>query len=383
MTSGENNSHQKHAKLKRPEVGHFGGNEVAILGTPCGNIKQLSGYLVEALEEFGPIGFVDADHKASEPDDSQAVSFTDKISFRRFDHKENFNSFQIRPHFNQCQLVLVNGNHFKADAQIIIIDSKKPLDRKLDRLTQPILVVKKSPDTEIPDYLESYIKDLPLLEWDQQESIAGFIKQWLFSRKPQLKGLVLAGGKSVRMQQDKGALEYHGISQRQYVFNQLRELGIEAFISCRPDQVNEIEEGLPLLSDTFQGLGPMGALLTAFREDPDCAWLAIACDLPYLTRDTIQFLVDNRDISKMATTFQSPYDEFPEPLITIWEPRSYSVLLNFLSQGYSCPRKALINSDVRLLEAPSPKDLSNVNHPEEYQQAIKQLTINDEAIDNA
>jgi molybdopterin-guanine dinucleotide biosynthesis protein A len=117
----------------------------------------------------------------------------------------------------------------------------------------------------------------------------------------------------------------------------------------------------------------MGALLTALREDPDSAWLAIACDLPFLTVDTIQFLIKNRDTSKIATAFQSPYDEFPEPLITIWEPKSYDVLLKFLSQGYSCPRKVLINSDVCLLQAPDTKDLSNVNHPEEYQEALKSI----------
>lgn len=375
MTSGENKKHQKHAKLKRPDLGQFGRNELAVLGTPCGSIKQLVRYLAKDLDPLGPIAFVDADHKAAEPEESQALSFTDKISFRRFDHLDQFNTYQIRPYFNRSELVLVNGNHFKASAQIVVVDSRKPLDRKLDRLTNPILVVKKDPEVSIPEYLHSYVEGLPVMEWDHQQTIADFVKKWLLSRRPGIKGLVLAGGKSIRMKQDKGALEYHGTSQRQYVHKQLQQLGVEAFISCRQEQIDQMEEGLPLLPDTFQGLGPMGALLTAFREDPDCAWLAIACDLPYLTLDSLRYLVDNRDASKVATAFQSPFDDFPEPLITMWEPKSYPVILNFLSQGYSCPRKVLINSDVRILEAPHPKELGNVNHPEEYREAIKRLTI--------
>ncbi len=373
MTSGENNGHQKHAKLKRPNLGHYGRNEIAIMGTPCGNIKQLAQVLINSLQFKEQIAFVDADHQSTTPEGSGSLVYTDKISFRRFDYLAQFNPFQIRPHFNHCELVLVNGNHFKAAAQILVIDPKKPLERKLDRITDVILVVKKEVDVEIPDYLRPYIIDTPVMAWEDQEAIAGLIEKWLKERKPKLRGLVLAGGKSVRMKKDKGGLQYHGISQRQYVFQQLQELGIDVVVSCRPEQAAQIEEGLPLLTDTFYNLGPMGALLTAFREDPDSAWLAIACDLPFLTVDTIQFLIKNRDTSKIATAFQSPYDEFPEPLITIWEPKSYGVLLNFLSQGYSCPRKVLINSDVCLLQAPDTKDLSNVNHPEEYKEAVADI----------
>ncbi len=62
--------------------------------------------------------------------------------------------------------------------------------------------------------------------------------------------------------------------------------------------------------------------------------------------------------------------QFPEPLITIWEPKSYFKLLYFLGLGYSCPRKVLINTDCHVIEAPNVKALQNVNYPEEYE-AVK------------
>ena len=64
---------------------------------------------------------------------------------------------------------------------------------------------------------------------------------------------------------------------------------------------------------------------------------------------------------------------FPEPLITIWEPKSYPLLLQYLGQGYSCPRKVLINTEVKLVEPPEKKELFNANHPEEYAAAINEL----------
>jgi molybdopterin-guanine dinucleotide biosynthesis protein A len=75
----------------------------------------------------------------------------------------------------------------------------------------------------------------------------------------------------------------------------------------------------------------------------------------------------------MATAFYDSEGKFPEPLITIWEPRSYPQLLQFLGLGYSCPRKALINSDVKLLTITDVAELRNVNDPEAYERTVQAL----------
>jgi len=100
----------------------------------------------------------------------------------------------------------------------------------------------------------------------------------------------------------------------------------------------------------------------------------LACDLPFLTAATLDFLVQQRQPDRMATALRSPWNDFPEPLVTIWEPRSYGQLLRFLSLGYSCPRKALINSDIALLKPPVPAELRNVNTPEERAAAEQELS---------
>jgi len=121
------------------------------------------------------------------------------------------------------------------------------------------------------------------------------------------------------------------------------------------------------LPDTFVDLGPYGAILSAFREKPDAAWLVVACDLPLLDIETLQYLVAHRNPSAVATTFESPFDGLPEPLITIWEPKAYPILLSFLSQGYTCPRKALRNNDVHIIKAENADALMNVNTQDELE----------------
>ena len=376
--------HQKHAAITRPAYGSFARNEWAIIGTPCGNIQKLAFLLTEALSKQYKVAYVDADHKKPVVDDRSVMragatlEYTDKISHHRFELKEKMDVFQFRPSFNNMDVVIVNGNHFKAKHQIVVIDPKKEesLSRKLDRLTDVHLILLNENISGPYDYLKNHIENMnkvPCLNINDINGIIGFIKNKLKENIPPVYGLVLAGGKSQRMGKDKGLINYHGMPQREYAAQLLNHFCEKTFLSCRPDQVPALKGDIPLLPDTFIGLGPMGAVLSAFREQPDVAWLVVACDLPLLDQPTLEFLIKNRNISQTATTFRSPVNEFPEPLVTIWEPRSYPVLLNFLAQGYSCPRKALINSPIHLLEVPKAETLKNINTPEELVEIKKQI----------
>lgn len=370
--------HTKHAAIARPAYGTFSRYEWAIIGTPCGQIHQLVDQLIPALSENWKVGYVDADHKESELAGTAVIKYTDKISHHRLESREKWDAFQFRPLFNGMDAVIVNGNHCKAKHQVVVIDPKKEesLSRKLDRLTDVQLILLTEGMSEPYDFLQkqlSNIGEIPILHFSDTSGIIEFFKNKLTESVPSINGLVLAGGKSQRMGQDKGLLEYHGVPQRQYVADLVNPFCKNTYLSCRPDQVGELAGTYPSLPDTFTGLGPMGAILSAFREQPDVAWLVVACDLPLLDQATLDFLVKNRNPSEMATTFRSPVNEFPEPLVTIWEPRSYPVLLQFLAQGYSCPRKALINSSIELLEVPDREALKNVNTPEELEEIFSKI----------
>ena len=186
---------------------------------------------------------------------------------------------------------------------------------------------------------------------------------------PPLNGLVLAGGKSVRMGAAKDLMQWHGKEQRYYAADLLDKFCGEVFISCRREQQGDIDPAYKTLPDTFLNMGPSGGILSAFRAQREKAWLVIACDLPLLNQDTLRFLVANRAAEKIATTYESPFDGLPEPLITIWEPASFPVLLSFLAKGITCPRKVLINSDASVLKPSQPDALMNVNTPEDAAKA--------------
>jgi molybdopterin-guanine dinucleotide biosynthesis protein A len=376
--------HQKHAKLTRPSLGNFARNEWSFIGTPCGEIKKLAFQLTQCLSKKYKVGYVDADHKSADEaitDADSAMSFgaamehTDKITFHRFDQKEKLEAWHFRQQFNGMDLVFVNGNHFKA-SQVVFIDTRKEdsLRRKLDRLTNVELIILQDDETEVfpflKDSLENFEK-IPVVSINNFEKIEAFFFEKMKAAKPKLYGLVLAGGKSTRMGRDKGMIDYHGKPQREYVFEMMDAVCEKTFLSFREGQ--EAETDLPVLTDTFKGLGPFGAMLSAFQKYPNQAWLVVACDLPLLDKKTLDYLIGNRNPSAIATAFYNPETDFPEPLITIWEPRSYPILYQFLAQGYSCPRKILINSEIELLKINETKVLKNVNKPEELAAVKKQI----------
>lgn len=384
-----NSKHRKHAKLTRPQLGNFGRNEWAIIGTPCGNIQKIAYQLTEILSKNFKVSYVDADHKSADTEiedgkkENTAMQvganwvYTDKITHHRIDFNAQLDSFGYRSLFNEQDLVLVNGNHFKAQKQIVVIDVRKKdsLERKIDRLTDVELILLEGEREAVFPFLQKHlpqIGEIPVLKSTNITAIADFLLQKMNTNCPPLYGLVLAGGKSQRMGQDKGLIDYHGKAQREYVGDMLQSVCEKVFLSCRPEQASSIESEYDILPDVMLGLGPFGAIATAFQNNPNAGWLVVACDLPLLDQKTLQYLAQNRNPSKIATAFHNPATNFPEPLITIWEPKSYLTLLQFLVQGYSCPRKVLINSDIEALEVTNTATLKNVNHPDEYEE-VKRL----------
>jgi molybdenum cofactor guanylyltransferase len=188
---------------------------------------------------------------------------------------------------------------------------------------------------------------------------------------PALFGLVLAGGASTRMRADKAALDYHGQPQLSWAFELLAKFCAATFVSVRPDQREDSTRSRhPQIVDRQPGTGPIAGICAALLEHPKAAWLVVACDLPFLTEQTLQQLIAQRDPGKVATAYRSAHDGLPEPLCAIWEPAAREPVLAYVAGGKQCPRKFLIDADAALLDLPDRRALDNVNTQEELGAAL-------------
>ena len=186
-----------------------------------------------------------------------------------------------------------------------------------------------------------------------------------------LYGLVLAGGRSSRMGQDKAALPAGRTTQLEQAMALLAPHVARAFVSVRKDQrADPLRARFEQIEDTRENLGPIAGIIAAQECHPHCAWLVLACDLPLLDAATLGFLVRNRAPQRLATAFRSSHDRLPEPLCAVYEPASAGALAAYVARGHNCPRKFLAGADVLLLDEPDPRALDNANTPEEYASAM-------------
>ncbi len=194
------------------------------------------------------------------------------------------------------------------------------------------------------------------------------------SNDKQLFGLVLSGGKSTRMGEDKGLIPYHGIPQRDYLYQLLTKICKAAYMSVREDQLEDMDQDVNCIVDDNEFRGPYNGLLSAHRKFPEAAWLVLACDLPLMDEDALSELINQRDATKMATAFANSDNPLPEPLCAIWEPKALKKSISYLEEGNgTCPRKFLINNDVHLVFPKRTEVLLNANSKSEYEEALLKL----------
>jgi len=372
-----NNSkkHSKHIIVTKPNGGRYHRNEWCLIGAPCDTIANLCTDINSILQNQLNIGYLDEAHQSNGSSEGFELTHADAINYTIIKNANALPFTQVKNLTHSLDVLLINGNHYRGEKQIVIIDEKKrlSLSKKLDRLTNVKMIIFQKSADEIYDFIQAHLpmQTIPIVAIDDKEKIASIIKDDFLQKTPDLFTLILAGGKSTRMGVDKGSIAYRGIPQREYQADIANQFCQKTFISITHDQ--DIVSKYEKLIDTFADLGPFGGILSAFRAYPNSAWMTLACDLPYLNEETISLLTKSRNPSKLATCFHNPDTGFPEPLITIWEPRAYPVLLNYLGMGYACPRKILINSNIEELKLNDCTPLKNVNDPESKNAALNYI----------
>jgi molybdopterin-guanine dinucleotide biosynthesis protein A len=196
-----------------------------------------------------------------------------------------------------------------------------------------------------------------------------------------LHGLVLAGGKSQRMQTDKAALELGGISLLERAMGLLCTELAQVYVSVAASQSgNTLRSGYPQIVDQFEKQGPAAGLLSAHLHDPDAAWLVVACDMPMLTSAAINQLLVARDATMAATAWALDGEEGAEPLCAIYEPATLAAFLeHVVAGGNPSPRAWLAAAATLLLEQPADVKLAGVNTPAEFASVREQMNEHTDA----
>ena len=103
-------------------------------------------------------------------------------------------------------------------------------------------------------------------------------------------GVILAGGKSRRMGRDKAFIQVDGKPIIARVIESIQPLCSEMLIVA-----NDVDAyapfGVRIVSDAYPGKGSLGGLYTGLHAARADHALAVACDMPFLNRDLLRFLI--------------------------------------------------------------------------------------------
>ncbi len=126
-------------------------------------------------------------------------------------------------------------------------------------------------------------------------------------------GVVLAGGKSSRMGEDKGLISVEGQAMVQASINLLKSV-TERIIIISNNEVYE-QFGYEVFKDILPNKGPMGGILTGLINSNTEDIICLTCDMPYLTDAVIDKLIT---YSEEGSPTIIQYKDRLQPLVGIY-----------------------------------------------------------------
>lgn len=180
-----------------------------------------------------------------------------------------------------------------------------------------------------------------------------------------MSAVILAGGLGRRMHGEKKA--FMTMQGRSFLEHILESLGGLFPVYLSVDQEEPyLQTGLPLITDKYPGIGPMGGICSAMQVCPEDALFVAACDMPFLEKDTVQRLIQayRKDPGKITLARQGGRRH---PLLGIW-PKSVLPLLMEQIQRKEYSFKRLLDTQEVHYVTLTDQDRSavNLNSPQEY-----------------
>lgn len=203
-------------------------------------------------------------------------------------------------------------------------------------------------------------------EGDRLAALMGIIEEWLprvWRATPVYAG-VLIGGKSSRMGVAKHLLKSDGRTWLERTVEQLQGAAAETVLLGRGEVPAALGE-MRRLADVAEVAGPLAGILSAMRWAPRASWLIVACDLPQLKREAVDWLLDGRRPGVWAVLPQLAEESRLETLLAHYDFRARPLLERLAAGGNF--RMAELVKLARVATPTPPGELAgawaNVNSP--------------------
>ena len=178
--------------------------------------------------------------------------------------------------------------------------------------------------------------------------------------------IVMAGGASTRMGQDKSLLSIEGRPMIQHVCDQLRDHFDEVVVSAN-DPAKYAFLGLRVVPDRQPDMGPLMGLASALSSATHELALAVACDIPNIDINLIHRMLNlaaDHDVVVPRTTTSDGIRM--EPLFAVYRRSTADRMLELLEQGERRIRCLFDTPRVRFIDMETDATPKNLNTKEDY-----------------
>lgn len=150
----------------------------------------------------------------------------------------------------------------------------------------------------------------------------------------EVTGIILAGGKSTRMGQEKGLQLLGGNPLISYAVKALSGICNRIIISSSSEGYSSFCH--KVVADEFPGIGPMGGIYSAFRQSETEKCLVLSCDLPFVTAELLSFILEKAEGYQVAVPWQG--NQHYEPLCGFYSLSILDKMNDFILNGnYKLP----------------------------------------------
>jgi molybdopterin-guanine dinucleotide biosynthesis protein A len=183
-------------------------------------------------------------------------------------------------------------------------------------------------------------------------------------------GIILAGGASSRLGRDKAFIKAEGMTLIERVVQRLQSV-VEEIVLVTDDTPRFSFLGLPMVNDTFAGVGTLGGLHAGLATLQAEYGVAVGCDMPFLNPDLLRYLISLRSGYDAVMPMLGRYYE---PLHAVYGKRCLVAIEETIEAGQRRIMHACSSAHVRYVEDtqmvpydPGLLSFFNVNEPQDLE----------------
>jgi len=186
--------------------------------------------------------------------------------------------------------------------------------------------------------------------------------------KKEISGVILSGGKSIRMGKNKAFIQVEGVPIIERIHNLFRKLFREVIIVTNEKDLFSNFDA-KLFSDLIPDKGALGGLYTGIVFSSFYYSFCVACDMPFIKKSLVQYLIENaanEDVIVPRTK------DGLQPLHAIYSKNCVDAIRRSIEEGkskiidiYNQVHVKIVDEKDFLCFDPGRESFINVNTPEE------------------